>query len=55
VEDGGYVGTLVGDRLIYRTYDIDGPNRAYTRRVTDINADTVPPSHTWGDEPTVPV
>jgi hypothetical protein len=54
-EDGGYVGTLVGDRLIYRTYDIDGPNRAYTRRVTDINADTVPPSHTWGDEPTVPV
>jgi hypothetical protein len=52
--DGGYVGTLVGDRLVFRSYDVDGPDRAYARRASDIAADTVPPSITWGDEPVLP-
>lgn len=52
--DGGYVGTLVGDRLVYRSYDVEGPNRAYTRRISELVGDVVAPSHTWGDEPLVP-
>ncbi|HVW42823.1 MAG TPA: hypothetical protein VHC18_15870 [Amycolatopsis sp.] len=53
-KDGGYVGTLVDDRLVFRTYDVDGPYRAYTRQASDSLADTVPPSRTWGDEPILP-
>ena len=52
--DGDYVGTFVGDRLVYRTFDIEGPNRAYTRRVSSPDVETVPPVHTWGDEPKLP-
>lgn len=52
--DGRYVGTLVGDRLVFRSYDVDGPDRAYARRASDIDPDTVPPIRTWGDEPVLP-
>ncbi|MEV6348285.1 hypothetical protein [Actinoplanes sp. NPDC051851] len=52
--DDTYVGTLVGDRLVYRSYDIDGPERPYTRPVTVKWVSAVPPAHLWGDEPTLP-
>jgi hypothetical protein len=53
-EDDGYVGTLVADRLVFRSYDIDGPDRPYSRPVTVEKVDAVAPSKTWGDEPTIP-
>jgi hypothetical protein len=53
-EDGGYVGTLVDDRLVYRSFDKDGPLRAYPRRLAGSDDDIVPPSRTWGDEPALP-
>jgi hypothetical protein len=53
-EDGEYVGTIVGDRLIHRSFDLDGPNRPYTRRVSVPDADLRPPVIAWGDEPVVP-
>lgn len=52
--DGAYVGTLVGDRLVFRSYDIDGPERHYTRPVSAIDVDEVPPARMWGDEPVIP-
>lgn len=54
VTDDGYVGTLVGDRLVYRSYDIDGPDRPYSRPVTPRDVDAVAPLPTWGDEPVLP-
>jgi len=52
--DTVYVGTLVGDRLVFRSFDSDGPDRPYARPVTDVAPDSVPPSQTWGDEPVLP-
>lgn len=53
-DGGAYVGTLVGDRLVFRTFDIDGPDRHYSRPVTVVDVDTVEPAHMWGDEPVIP-
>ena len=53
-EGGTYVGTLVGDRLVFRSFDIDGPERQYTRPVTVADVDEVPPARMWGDEPVIP-
>lgn len=49
-----YVGTLVGDRLVFRSFDIDGPDRQYARPLTVPNVDLVEPGRMWGDEPAVP-
>jgi hypothetical protein len=54
VEDGGYVGTLVGNRLVFRSFDIDGPDRAYARPVTETRVEAVGEMHMWGDEPVIP-
>ena len=51
---GAYVGTLVGDRLVFRSFDIDGPDRQYTRPVTVVDRDEAPPARMWGDEPVIP-
>lgn len=53
---GEYVGTVVGDRLVYRSFDSDGPYRPFRRRATEIRLDStgrVAPSKLWGDEPTL--
>lgn len=53
-EDRTYVGTLVRDRLVYRSFDIDGPDRLYARPATVADVDEVQPARMWGDEPTIP-
>lgn len=52
--DDQYVGTLVGDRLVFRSYDRDGPYRPYPRPVSPDAPDSVPPARMWGDEPALP-
>ena len=53
-EGGAYVGTLVGDRLVFRSFDIDGPDRHYARPVSVVDVEEVPPGRMWGDEPVIP-
>lgn len=54
VDDDKYLGTLVRDRLVFRSYDIDGPERAYSRPVTTEFVESVLPAKMWGDEPELP-
>lgn len=53
-EEQKYVGTLVGDRLVFRSFDIDGPDRHYVRPLAVADVDAVEPGRMWGDEPTIP-
>jgi hypothetical protein len=52
--DGRYVGTVVGDRLIYRTTDSAHIASPYVRRATagHAYADRVATA-AWGDEPPI--
>ena len=52
--DDDYVGTLVGDRLVFRSFDREGPYRAYRRPASPRIVESVAPAHMWGDEPSLP-
>jgi hypothetical protein len=53
--DGRYVGTLVGDRLVYRSTDSASIGLAFARRASSGFATaTSVGSALWGEEPPIP-
>lgn len=53
--DGHYVGTLVGDRLVYRSTDSAGISSPFARKASAGSAAAGSAgSAVWGDEPPIP-
>ena len=53
--DGRYVGTLVGDRLVYRSTDSATIGSPFARRrLAGSGSAPAAPSALWGEEPPIP-
>lgn len=53
--DGHYVGTLVGDRLVYRSTDSASISSPFARKASPGSAAARSAgSAVWGDEPSIP-
>jgi hypothetical protein len=53
--DGRYVGTLVGDRLVYRSIDSAHVSSAFGRQAGAASSSAnAAASAVWGEEPTIP-